>query len=85
MTPNKSDKGKGVVEHAPSSSRARSTKKHIPRWFQKEIMRSAKPQFHASEDDICDIIKILNKPESPLHDATPFTFVTTIWNQDLFA
>ena len=48
-------------------------------------MRSSKPQFYASEDDICDIVEILNKPESPLHDAMPFTFVTTIWNQDLFA
>ena len=47
-------------------------------------MRSAKHQFHASEDDICDIAQILNKPESPLHDETPFTFVTTIWNHDLF-
>ena len=48
-------------------------------------MRSAKHQFHASEDDICDIPEILNKPNFPLHDATPFTFVTTICNQDLFA
>jgi hypothetical protein len=48
-------------------------------------MRSAKHQFHASEDDICDIAEILNKPDSPLHDATPFAFVTTIWNQDFFA
>ena len=48
-------------------------------------MRSAKPYFHALEDDICDIIEILNKLESPLHEATPFAFVTTIRNQDLFA
>ena len=48
-------------------------------------MRSAKNQFHALEDDICDIAKILNKPESPLHDAMSFTFVTTIRNQELFA
>ena len=27
----------------------------------------------------------MNKPESPLHDATPFVFVTTTQNQDLFA
>ena len=38
-----------------------------------------------SEDDICDIVEILNKPESPLHNAMPFVFVTNIWNQDLFA
>ena len=48
-------------------------------------MRSAKHQFHASEDDICDIVEILNKPDSQLHDAMPFAFVTTIQNQDLFA
>ena len=48
-------------------------------------MRSSKHQFHASEDGICDIVEILNKPESPLHDATTFMFVTTKWNQDLFA
>ena len=81
----KSDKGKEVVEHTSSSSRAKVVEKHIPRWFWKEIMRSAKHQFHASEDDICDIVEILNKNESPLHDAIPFAFITTIWNQDLFA
>ena len=48
-------------------------------------MRSAKHQFCAPEDDTCDIVEILNKPESPLHDTTSFAFVTTIWNQDLFA
>ena len=48
-------------------------------------MRTTKPHFHASKDDICDIAEILNKPESPLHEATPFAFVTTIWNHDLFA
>ena len=48
-------------------------------------MRIAKHQFCASKDDICDIAEILNKLESPLHDATPFVFVTTIRNQDLFA
>ena len=85
MTPRKIDKGKKVVEHTPSSSRARSAKKYIPRWFRKEIMRSAKPQFYVSEDDICDIAEILNKPKSPLHEVVPFAFVTTIRNQDLFA
>ena len=48
-------------------------------------MRSAKHQFRALEDDMCDIAEILNKPDSPLHDATPFAFITTIQNQDLFA
>lgn len=47
-------------------------------------MRSAKHQFRASDDDICDIVEIFNKPESPLHDSTSFAFITTIWNQDLF-
>ena len=85
MTLSKSYKGKEVVEHTPSSSRAKVIEKHILRWFQKEIMRSAKPQFYALEDDICDIAEILNKPQSPLHDARPFAFVTTIRNQDLFS
>ena len=48
-------------------------------------MRSANPQFCTSKDDICDIAEILNKLESPLHDATLFVFATTIQNQDLFA
>ena len=48
-------------------------------------MRSTKPQFHASEDDICDIAEILNKIESPLDEVVPFAFVTTIQNQDLFS
>ena len=34
---------------------------------------------------MCDIAEILNRPDSPLHDATPFAFITTIQNQDLFA
>ena len=84
MTPSKSDKGKEVIEHTPSSSRAKVMEKHILRWFQKEVMRSSKPPFQASEDHICDIIEILNKPESPLHEATPFALVTIIRNQDLF-
>ena len=41
-TPSKSDKRKEVVEHTPSSSSAKEMEKHIPRWFRKEIMRSAK-------------------------------------------
>ena len=48
-------------------------------------MRSTKRQFCASEDDLCDIAEILNKPESPLHEVVPFVFITTTWNQDLFA
>ena len=48
-------------------------------------MRSAKHRFRASEDDKCDITEILNKPDSPLHDATPVAFITTIRNHDLFA
>ena len=48
-------------------------------------MRSAKHQFHASKEDICDIAEILNKLDSPLHDAIPFAFITTTQNQDLFA
>ena len=84
-TPNKSDKGKEVIMHASPSLGVKVTEKCTPRWFQKEIMRSAKHQFYASEDDMCDIAEILNKPDSPLHDATPFAFITTIRNQDLFA
>ena len=79
MTPSKSDKGKEVVEHTPSSLRAKSVEKYILRWIRKEIMRSTKSRFHALEDDICDIAEILNKPESPSHEAAPLAFVTTIW------
>ena len=85
MTQRKSDKCNEVVKHTPSSSRVKSTKKHILRWIQKEIIRSTKPQFCASEDDICDIVEILKKPKSPSHDPIPLAFVTTIQNQDLFA
>lgn len=48
-------------------------------------MRSAKHRFRASVDDICDIAEILNKPDSPLQDATPFAFITTTRSQDFFA
>ena len=34
---------------------------------------------------VIDIVEILNKLDCPLHDATPFAFITTIRNQDLFA
>ena len=64
MTPSRSNKVKEVAKHTPSSSRSRSLVEHIPRWIQKEIMRSTKPQFHALEDDIYDITEILNKLES---------------------
>ena len=33
---------------------------------------------------MCDITEILNTPNSLLHDATPFAFITTIRNHDLF-
>lgn len=80
----RSNKGKEVMEHTPSSSRVRSSVGCIPKWIRKEIMRSTKPEFHASEEDICDIAKILNKPKSPSHEAAPLEFFTTIQNQDLF-
>ena len=48
VTLNKSDKGKEVVMHAPPSSEAKVIEKCTPRYFWKEIMRSAKHQFHAS-------------------------------------
>ena len=78
MIPSKSDKWKEVVEHTPSSSRAKFIEKHIPRWIQKEIMRSNKPQFCASKDFLCDIVELLNKLESPSHEVAPLAFVNTI-------
>lgn len=80
ITPRRGNKEKEVAEHTPSSSRVRSSVGRIPRWIGKEIMRSTKPQFYVSEEDICDIAKILNKPESPSHEAAPLSFVTTIRN-----
>ena len=77
MTPSRSDKGKEVVEHTPSSSRAKSLAEHIPIWIRKEIMRSTNPQFHASEEEIFDIKKILNKPKSPSHETKSLAFVTS--------
>ena len=50
-----------------------------------EIMRTAKPQLCAFEDDICDIAEILNKLESPSHEAVSLVFVTSIQKQDLIA
>ena len=79
MTPSRSDKGKDVVEHTLSSSRAKSSEQHISRWIWKEIIGSTKPQFCASKDDICDIAEILNKLKSP-HEVVPFMFVNTIQN-----
>ena len=48
-------------------------------------MRSTKPQFCASKDDICDIAEVLNKLESPSHQPTSLAFVISIQSQDLFA
>ena len=48
-------------------------------------MRSTKPQFHALEDDICDIAEFLNKIESPSHEVVPLAFVTIIRNHNLFS
>lgn len=48
--------------------------------------KSTRPRYCASEEDIFKIAKILNKPESPTHEAIQLTFVTNIRNsQELFA
>ena len=48
-------------------------------------MRSTKPQFHASEEDIFNISDILNKLESPSCKVGPLEFVTNTQSQELFA
>ncbi len=47
-------------------------------------MRSTKPKFYVLEEDICDIAKILNKPNSLAHEAMPLAFITNTRNQELF-
>ena len=37
-TPERSDKGKGVVIQAPSSSKDKSLMEDTPRWLRKEVM-----------------------------------------------
>lgn len=75
ITLRRSDKGKEVAEHTPSSSRGRSSTKRVPRWLRKEIMRNIKPQFCAHEEDLIELAEVLNKPESQTHEVRPLAFV----------
>ena len=64
-TPKRSDKGKGVSEQTPSSSRGRSLLQQVPRWLRKEMIRSKKPQFSTDEVFMIELIKVLSELESP--------------------
>ena len=61
----RSDKGKEVVEHNPSSLRGGPLVEWVPRWLRKEIMRNKKPQFRVDEEDLIELVEVLNKPKSP--------------------
>lgn len=71
----RSDKGKEVAELTPLSSLRRPPAKHTLRWLQKEVMRSVRPRFRASEEYIYEIAEILNTPESPAREAIPLAFI----------
>lgn len=44
-TQTRSDEGKEIAEHTPSSSLRRPLAEHTPRWLQKEVIRSSRPKF----------------------------------------
>ena len=84
-TPERSDKGKEVVEHNPSSSRGGPLVKWVPRWLRKEMMRNKNPQFNADEEDMIELAKVLRKLESPLEEARALAFINSTQDQDLFS
>ena len=44
-----------------------------------------KPQFHANEEDLIELVEVLNKLESPTHEAKSLTFINSTQDQDFFA
>ena len=48
-------------------------------------MRSTKPQFCADEEVLLELAEVLNKPESPTHEARSLAFVNNTRDRDLFA
>lgn len=49
------------------------------------MMRSMKPHFHCNEEDLIELVEVLNKLESPTHEARLLAFVNNTWDQDFFA
>ena len=84
-TPRRSDKGKQVAKHTPSSSRGEPLVYQVLRWLRKEMMRNKKPQFNTDEEDMIKLAKVLNKPESPSQEARALAFINSTRNQDLFS
>ena len=72
-----SDKGKGVAEKTPSSSRGRSLLEQPPRWLHKEMIRSKKPQFTIDEEDMIELVEVLSKLEFPSRVERALTFINS--------
>lgn len=51
MTLERSDKGKGLAEQTPSSSKYKSQMGTTPRWLNKEAMVRNKRQLYCSEEE----------------------------------
>ena len=83
-TPERSNKGKSIVEKTSSSSKGKSFVQYIPRWLKKEVIRKKKQQFTTEEEDIMELIEVLRKPDSPQKDARALAFVMRDHNQDPF-
>jgi len=65
ITLGRSNKGKEVAKHTPSSLIGRPSIEWVSRWLRKEIMRNEKPQFFPDEENIIQLAEVLNKPKSP--------------------
>ena len=81
----RSDKGKEVAKHTPSSSRGRPSVQRVSRWLRKEIMRNRKAQFDVDEEDIIELAEVLNKLESPSQEAREFPFINSSQDQYFFS
>ncbi len=84
-TSKRSNKGKGLVEKSPSSSKDKSLMETTPRWLNKEVMVRTKRQLYCSEEDgTKELVEALKKPKLPTSDAQTLTFIMRNQNQDFF-
>ena len=63
------DKGKGIGEQNPSSSKGKSWLENIPRWLRKEVIMNKKQQFTTEEEDRMELIEVQWYLDSPPKDA----------------
>ena len=75
-TPERSDKGKGLVVQAPSFFKNKSSMEDTPRWLRKEVMVRHKRQLYCiEEEEMRELIEALKKPEPPwvMHENWPLS------------